>query len=365
MKITILGTPTAEFLDTDDLHKFLTEIYTVEFEDWDASNLKTEYVDKNFDATAPTDPTRTDYIFDGWDVAYNNITANLTVTAEYTYDPSLYAFTSHTFNPGAALGQYGPTLAQCQTEYAGEVWLNDYFDMNIQGQQLWTVPKDGTYRITAKGAAGADESGQFGGHGASMRGDFVLTKGDVLKIVVGQMGTTNSGDGSGGGGGSFVWTDSVGGPGKMIIAGGGGGSGEENTASGKDGQAGTSALNGDGGASVAAGLAGVGGARSSAGCGWAGDASGSSDSDIDGLRFIGGLHHDGVDDGGGGFGGGGAGENSDGGGAGGGYTGGSGTDSSDRLDWGGSGAGSYNGGTNQSNITGDNIGAGSVLIEQL
>ncbi len=58
--------------------------YTVVFADWDGEELKRETVYTGKGATAPADPTRENYTFAGWDVAFDNITAAKTVTATYT-----------------------------------------------------------------------------------------------------------------------------------------------------------------------------------------------------------------------------------------------------------------------------------------
>ena len=100
--------------------------------------------------------------------------------------------------------------------------------INTQGIQEWTVPATTTYTIDAYGARGG---GTAPGQGARMKGDFDLTKDDVIKIVVGQTGLAEtyvrSGrTAGGGGGGTFVIqspynnTASV-----LVIAGGGGGGG--------------------------------------------------------------------------------------------------------------------------------------------
>ena len=57
--------------------------YTVTFLDWNGTVLKTETVEEGSSATAPTNPTREGYRFTGWDNSFNNITSDLTVTAQY------------------------------------------------------------------------------------------------------------------------------------------------------------------------------------------------------------------------------------------------------------------------------------------
>ncbi|XP_028406372.1 glycine-rich cell wall structural protein 1.8-like [Dendronephthya gigantea] len=99
--------------------------------------------------------------------------------------------------------------------------------------QEWFVPHTGTYEIESRGASGANgscEKGfsntkQLGGLGARLSGRFLLSQGDLLKILVGQrgiMGITYGDRPGGGGGGSFV---TYGNNTPLVIAGGGGGGG--------------------------------------------------------------------------------------------------------------------------------------------
>ena len=93
------------------------------------------------------------------------------------------------------------------------------------GIQVWTVPRTGEYRIEAIGASGGygkDSVIKTGGRGARMIGNFILTKDEIIRILVGQKGKRGDSNPktAGGGGGTFV----VRGNNKsLIIAGGGGG----------------------------------------------------------------------------------------------------------------------------------------------
>lgn len=57
--------------------------YTVTFVDYDGTVLKTETVESGSAATAPAAPVREGYTFTGWDKTFDNITENTTVTATY------------------------------------------------------------------------------------------------------------------------------------------------------------------------------------------------------------------------------------------------------------------------------------------
>ena len=69
------------------------EQFTVTFKGHDGAILKTEKVDKGGNATPPTAPNRTDYLFSGWSGTYRNVTANQTVTATYTQNIRTYTVT--------------------------------------------------------------------------------------------------------------------------------------------------------------------------------------------------------------------------------------------------------------------------------
>jgi hypothetical protein len=279
--------------------------------------------------------------------------------------------TNNIFTNCNATGQYGPTQSACNTAYTGTS-LSGAVTVN-SGIQQWVAPYTGTYQITAAGASGGYVSGSTPGLGASMAGNFNLTAGTTLQVLVGQSPGLVSGNYSGGGGGTFVAMGSnyaTATP--LLVAGGGGGAiGSSTGANAPTTTSGTGANPGTNGN----------GATVSQVCGGGGGGfltSGSNDSTY-GSRGDGyggyGFRQGGTGGYGngdssasyqpGGFGGGAEADNyascNTHAGAGGGYSGGSGSLDGTAHDFGQAG-GSYNGGTNQTNIAGTNNGNGFVQI---
>ncbi len=274
---------------------------------------------------------------------------------------------THTFTNCGQTGRTGPSLAQANSEYAGTSLEGEVSVTN--GIQYWTVPS-GVTELTIE-AYGAEGGGSYGGEGARMRGTFSVSPGEVLKVLVGQMGVSSSRLTSGGGASYVTRADNT----PLVVAGGGGGADASGT--NQDGWTSSNGQNGYAPSySAASGGTGGNGGNSTSGTGHGGggggfysNASGSSY----GYGFISGGYG-GLGTGAdarinGGFGGGGGsadnytGSGYWGGGAGGGYSGGgaacaSGTGAIHRA----GGGGSYNAGTDQSNSTGANSGHGRVLI---
>lgn len=270
-------------------------------------------------------------------------------------------------------GRYGPNQTQADATYGpGIVSVTN-------GIQFWTVPQTGTYTITARGAEGGRGktsstnvySSGVPGKGAVMQGEFTLTAGTVLKILVGQQGgelTTNNQKGGGGGGGTFV---ALANNTPLLVAGGGGGSGRYNGDNGNGGTITTSGSNGNGSSVGVGGAGGNGGTASSCGYGGGGGAgftgNGTNINSGHALSFINGgdgasIADNWIDGNIGGFGGG-AGTGPHGGGGGGGYSGGGGGgDINCGGNGGGGGGGSFNNGTNPVNTPNSNSGHGSVII---
>ena len=129
---------------------------------------------------------------------------------------------SATFTSLGAGGEEGPT--ELGDHYAGQD--HDGQVTLSSGIQQWSVPYTGQYRIEAVGSAGGYDgnrnSAQYRGRGARMVGTFNLSKGEIIKILVGQEGGKRQNNilSSGGGGGTFVVRGSNT---PLIVAGGGGG----------------------------------------------------------------------------------------------------------------------------------------------
>jgi hypothetical protein len=248
----------------------------------------------------------------------------------------------------------------------------------------YTVPAGVTsLTIEAMGAQGASSAAGFvGGLGAKMKGDFSVTPGDQLLVLVGRAGLAAPSS-AGGGGGSFVVkvdptsTDVMASGAfaglhvtPLVIAGGGGGLRTAATTNGNPGVSTTTATTASGtlssgGGAVSATTPGNGGILSSSSWGSAGAGfrtNGAADGTFGtgGSSFLnGGAGGIGECSSGtglyGGFGGGGSGGGCSGGGGGGGYTGGEGG-------WVAGGGGSYNAGSNQTNVDGFRAGNGSVTF---
>jgi hypothetical protein len=140
--------------------------------------------------------------------------------------PALYAFTTATFTNAATAGPTAPTLATLRSAYATATysWAATYVNQgDYQGYQDWTVPQTGIYEFTVNGAKGAEGSnGAAAGTGAKVKGRVLLTRGEVITIAVGQIGTA-AGDTNwpGAGGGTFVVRKAGSVP--LFVAGGGAG----------------------------------------------------------------------------------------------------------------------------------------------
>ena len=122
------------------------------------------------------------------------------------------------------MGADGPSKAHCLEEYKNHSWVSDsaLFDVEIPGIQVLTIPKSGTYQITAYGAShGLTRTNSFPRTSAAIvKGLFYFKTNSVLEIAIGQNGIMRE-DGCGG---TFVMLrEKTGGLKSIIVAGGAGG----------------------------------------------------------------------------------------------------------------------------------------------
>jgi len=75
--------------------KWTIKTYTVTFKDWDGTVLRTQTVKYGKVPTAPDDPERTGYTFVGWNKAFDKITYNMTVIAQYTVNTYTVTFNTN------------------------------------------------------------------------------------------------------------------------------------------------------------------------------------------------------------------------------------------------------------------------------
>jgi len=239
-------------------------------------------------------------------------------------------------------------------------WKNnqDFYNV-VSGYQYWTVPTNGTYRISTYGARGGRSNcwGPWGGNGAYVRGDFNLSAGDVLKMIVGAQGGSNCYDAGGGGGTYVTKTNNT----PLIIAAGGGG-GAPSGFSGSGSNVGRWNVESGSSTSWASGGSNGGGGNGRGAAGGGGGLTGNGGGSWGGQSFTNGSNGgSGTSGAYGGFGGGGGGGQTNGAGGGGGYSGGG----ASAWSYQGAGGGSYNIGANQTGANGNNAGNGYIYIQLL
>ena len=141
------------------------------------------------------------------DTQYYFYATGLTETEESTPSDVVSAATDSSlkFTTLGHVGRDKPTQADADAQYEQTVEVTS-------GIQKWIVPETGRYLISATGAAGGKGGGALtdtrclGGFGAIISGEFNLTAGDELYMLVGNKGTDNmqtSGDATTGAGGGM------------------------------------------------------------------------------------------------------------------------------------------------------------------
>ncbi|MCR4664648.1 MAG: leucine-rich repeat protein, partial [Paludibacteraceae bacterium] len=78
--------------DLDVFAQYAVNTYIVTFLDWDEKELKSEKVEHGSAATAPVDPTRENYTFNGWDADFHEVKSDMTINATYAINTYTVTF---------------------------------------------------------------------------------------------------------------------------------------------------------------------------------------------------------------------------------------------------------------------------------
>ena len=95
--------------DTDITAMFQINVYTVIFKNYNGTILSTQQVEYGGAAVAPATPTRAEHVFTGWSGAFDNITSDKTVTAQFSVNQYTVVFLDHN----------GDVLSTQQVIYSG------------------------------------------------------------------------------------------------------------------------------------------------------------------------------------------------------------------------------------------------------
>ncbi|WP_136605344.1 InlB B-repeat-containing protein [Paenibacillus dokdonensis] len=177
----------------------LANSYTVTFKDWNNTTLKIVAVNQGSNATAPASPTRIGYTFTGWDVSFANVTASMTVTAQYKANEYTVNFESDEGSAvGAIHGDYGTLITAptdpTRTGYHFDGWYKEAAITNKWDFANDTMPVGGT-TLHAKWIAGYNVT--YSGNGAT-GGSVPIDKteygpGEVVKVKDNSNSLTKSG----------------------------------------------------------------------------------------------------------------------------------------------------------------------------
>jgi hypothetical protein len=196
------------------------------------------------------------------------VNVGLGITTLATAATGLYSMKfPFTFTNMGATGPYGPSTITYGAATPG--YGTSYALGLIGGIQYWTVPQTGYYQFIAAGGGGGSVTGGYTTPtslgGVIVSTTVLLTAGQVIKILVGQLGQTNSSPYAMGGGGTFIaFANNI----PILVAGGAGGAYGVGTVYGTGyGPLGAGQLTTSGSAGYAGGTAGANGSAGGAGTG--------------------------------------------------------------------------------------------------
>ena len=138
--------------DVDLVANFALKTYTVTFVDWDGKQIDEQIVSHGSAASAPDDPEREGYSFTGWDVAFDEITSGLTVTALYqiisygtrTVGVSAYPVAGGTVSGGGIYPYNNEVIVKASpnTDYNFVNWTVDGKNISNETEHTFTVTEN-------------------------------------------------------------------------------------------------------------------------------------------------------------------------------------------------------------------------------
>jgi len=137
---------------------------TVTFEDYDGKILKKQTVEYRADATAPSNPSRSGYTFEGWNKAssaWKNVNSNVTIVAKYSKNTS--GTTVSTSDSAGGSGSNGATGSIGISGSAANSGSNTATGVAANSVATDTPLSGGATKIVSGGLGGATNSGSNDG----------------------------------------------------------------------------------------------------------------------------------------------------------------------------------------------------------
>ncbi len=151
--------------------QFKIKTFTVTFKDHDDTVLKEETVEYGQAATAPADPSREGYTFTGWDKEFDNITSDLTVTAQFKIKTFTVTFKDHDDTvlkeETVEYGQAATAPADPSREGYTFIGWDASFDTVKGDLTITALYEPATYTVTFKGQDGTTLKTETVTHGGS------------------------------------------------------------------------------------------------------------------------------------------------------------------------------------------------------
>jgi hypothetical protein len=155
--------------------QYTVNTYTVIFKDHDGTTLKTETVDYGGFATAPPDPARIGYVFTGWDSDFDNVTADLSVTAGYRLSDDTTIIIDKSDDYSFANGEVnGDIIINCNDAHIDNLVLHGNLYVTGKNIYIWGLYVDGDVELRSTGSVTI-----WGGYSTSGYNNYGGYEGDV------------------------------------------------------------------------------------------------------------------------------------------------------------------------------------------